>query len=235
VGAFTGNDVLHGFFGQTNTAVLGSAGGRFRGQSAFAYGIAAAGRRASMRLFVEPGWDDQPAPPSRFDFHNEGEITIDSDNDVWLCVTAGNPGTWRKIGGPASAGALHAINPTRVYDSRIASTPASGKFAADTSRVISVKDGRDPKSGAVTVADVIPTGATAITYNVSVTQTSGPGFVFVAPGDATAITASSINWSGPNTTLANAGLVKLDGSRQLRIFSAVGAAHVIIDVTGYYR
>ena len=233
VEGYCGNDAMHGVLGQTNTGLDGSSGGRFVGENALSYGVTTSGRRASLHLSIPEPWGTQPPPPTRFDAHAEGEITIDSNADVWLCVAAGHPGSWRKLGGPATAGAFHPIEPTRVFDSRRAGT--GGIFGADTNRIISVKDGRDPASGNITRTDIVPPGSTAITYNVTVAQTVGVGYVYVAPGDATAITASTINWSSTGAVIANAGTVQLDGDRQLRVFCANNPAHVLIDITGYYR
>jgi len=232
IAAYSGNHVMHGFYGQTNTGIAGSSGGRFVGESAFSYGLMIEGRRATLRLRRPNG--QQSAPPDRFDSHNYGEITVDDNDDVWVCVGSGSPGKWRKIAGPDSAGAFHPIEPARAFDSRRAATPNSGKFGGNTNRVISIKDGRNVTTGTVSVADVVPNWATAVTYNVTITETVGGGFVYVAPGDAGSITASSVNWSTAGATIANAGTVKLDGNRRVKVFCAANACHVILDITGYY-
>ena len=48
-------------------------------------------------------------------------------------------------------------------------------------------------------------------------------------------TASTINWPG-GFDCANGTIVKLDASRQLKVFCGdqAGSTHFIIDVTGYY-
>ena len=125
------------------------------------------------------------------------------------------------------------IEPTRVYDSRQAQ-PQFGPLGAGQSRVISVADGRDPNGGAVTDADIVPDGATAIAYNLTVTDTVGAGFLSVTPGDAATFKASTINWASSGLVLANAGLVKLDSSRQIKVFGGTGSTDFIIDITGYY-
>ncbi len=92
-------------------------------------------------------------PLQRTDSHLVGEI----DNvagDLWMCVAAGTPGTWKKITGPAAAGAFHAISPARVYDSR-SPVPSTGILAAALSRTVSVADKRDLGTGAVVTADTV--------------------------------------------------------------------------------
>ena len=104
--------------------------------------------------------------------------------------------------------------------------------------LVSVADGHDP-DGVVTSANVVPAGATAVAYNLTVTQTAGAGFLSVTPGSPTAPssppTTSSINWSGDGANLANGLAVKLDASRQIRVrCGGGGSTDFVIDVTGYY-
>ncbi len=126
------------------------------------------------------------------------------------------------------------IDPVRAYDGRVAAYPNSGILAPDTSRVISVKDGHDP-AGTVTLANAVPSGATAVTYNATVAGPTGPNYVAITPGDAAGFTASAVNFDG-STDVANAGTVRLDTSRQVKIWGGdqAGSMYVIIDITGYY-
>ncbi len=105
----------------------------------------------------------------------------------------------------------------------------------NTNRVVPVKDGRDA-AGAVIAPDVVPDGAVAVAINVTVASPTGPNFLSVVPGDAAAFTTSTINWPG-GFDAANGATVKLDATRQLKVFCGdqTGSTHVIIDVTGYYR
>jgi hypothetical protein len=125
------------------------------------------------------------------------------------------------------------IDPVRVYDSRAAS-PTPGVLARNQSRVVSVTDGRDAK-GAVVAPGVVPARAAAVTLNVTVTGTTGPNYLSVAPGYAASVSTSTLNWPG-GFDLANGATVGLDGIGQLKVFMGdqAGSAHFIIDVTGYY-
>src|SRR5690606_8485065 len=67
VAGYGGNDAMHGVFGQTNTGLDGSSGGRFVGENALSYGVTTSGRRASLRLSIPEPWGTQPPPPTRFD------------------------------------------------------------------------------------------------------------------------------------------------------------------------
>jgi hypothetical protein len=125
---------------------------------------------------------------------------------------------------------FRSIVPARVYDSR----KAGGVLAPNTSRVIAVKDGLDD-TGAVSTPNVVPAGATAIAYNVTVTGNTAPNFLSVTPGDAPTALASTINFPG-RIDLANASVVGIDSSRQVRVFCGdqTGSTHFVIDVVGYY-
>jgi hypothetical protein len=189
-------------------------------------GVTAKGGAAALKLLPAAG----TAPAGRSDAHALGEIDIDSAGDVWLCVAAGTPGTWRKLGGPATAGAFHALDPFRAFDSRWSGTSLHG----GESTIVSVADAHD-LDGAVTVAGRVPAGASAVAFNLTVTQTVNSGYLSVAPGTTTVVGASSINWASSGLDLANGLIVGVDASRQLKVFAGGGGStHFIIDVAGYY-
>lgn len=141
-----------------------------------------------------------------------------------------------RVGYTTPTPAFTPIEPARVYDSRLAGyAPNDGLMGPNTNRVVPVKDGRDA-AGAVIAPDVVPDGAVAVAINVTVASPTGPNFLSVVPGDAAAFTTSTINWPG-GFDAANGATVKLDATRQLKVFCGdqTGSTHVIIDVTGYYR
>ncbi len=234
VGGFAGGAAMHGGYFQTNSPIRGSAGLRARGENAASYGVWAAGRRAAIRLERLPL---QFPPEERADSHNEGEILIDDNSDLWYCRVGGTPGQWVKLAGLSTAGQLHPITPARVYDSRFmwAVTAGVGPLVPGEGRTIYVGDAYVVNSSTPSIWDVVPNGATAIAYNLTIAETGPAGYLSVNPGDAPSITASSINWSAPGTVLANASVVKLDEFRQLRVFCQGSPTHAIIDVVGYYR
>lgn len=222
-------NALYGFTTQAGSAVFAV------GSGPASVGVRALGLKAHLALTP-----NGTAAPSRGDAHGVGEMVEDAAGDLWLCVAAGTPGTWRKLAGPASAGAFHAIAPLRVYDSRLPLQPVNGKLISLQSRVISIADARDQTTGEVISANVVPAGATAIVCNLTVTETTGVtgGFLSIVPGDATQPSGSAINWFGANQNIANGITVKVDATRQIRVFAGGGgnpAAHFIIDVNGYFR
>ena len=123
------------------------------------------------------------------------------------------------------------IAPARVYDTRF--VPPVGKLAAGANVTISVADGYAAGSGVVSMPGVVPPGAAAIAYNVTVTHPTGTGYVSVNPGGTSSVAASSVNFVA-NQTVANGLTVALDDSRQITIFCVGASTDVIIDVQGYY-
>lgn len=87
----------------------------------------------------------------------------------------------------------------------------------------------------------IPANAVAVTYNVTVTETEGAGFVQIDGWAFATGGTSTVNWSGPGETVANSGVARLTSAfgepAQVGIYvgGASGAqTHVVLDITGYY-
>lgn len=196
------------------------------------YGVVAQGGLSALYLL---GF--QVGPPQRGAAGFVGMVDTDSSGGLWHCVANGTPGTWRQLSGPDTAGAFHPITPTRVYDSRTAA-PAPGRLAAGETRTVSVADGRDLATGAVSVTGLVPAGATAITCNVTVVGTAGAGFVTLNPGGTTAVTAATVNWSAAGQILNNGVVAKIAADRTVTLVaggSGGASTDVVVDVTGYFR
>ncbi|HEX7443130.1 MAG TPA: hypothetical protein VF320_04545, partial [Acidimicrobiales bacterium] len=134
------------------------------------------------------------------------------------------------------APSYYPITPTRVYDSRWSPAPAGvtvGVVTAPNSRVVSVADGRALSGGVITVPNVVPANARAVTYNLTAVSTTPAGYLAITPGDAVSFSASAINWSMAGA-IANGGVVPLDGSRNVKVWAGGGASGFIVDITGYY-
>lgn len=155
-----------------------------------------------------------------------GDLFLDTGGNLWVCTAAGLIGSIRKLAGPATAGSLHPIVPARVYDSR----HSGGSLSVSGLRTISI-------ATATTGGTIVPSGATAVAYNLTITATIGTGWLGVVPAGSTFGGTSSINWFGPGQTLANGGIVKLGGDRRCDVWiggQAGGSTQFIVDITGYY-
>ena len=154
-----------------------------------------------------------------------GDLIEDNQGNLFVCVVSGSPGVWRKLAGPTSAGAFHAISPQRVYDSR----NAGGKLAGGAERDVSMVG---PNPGTA----VVPAGAVAVAITLTVTETEGVGgWLAVRPNGTGFAGTSSINWFGPDQNIATTVISGLGGDRLLTIHGGVASTHFIVDVTGYYR
>ena len=163
----------------------------------------------------------QPAPPASGTFRR-GDLLNDKDGSgVWACVTAGNPGVWRKVVGPATAGAFHAIDGGRAYDSR--TSGAGGRITSGTNRLVTI-----PTS-------LAPGGSEAITYLLTVRDTSGSGGLTVYPANRPRPTIQSAIWWAANQSHVVGGVTKLGPGREIRVYCSSGSTHITLDVTGYYR
>ncbi|NND76102.1 MAG: hypothetical protein HKN44_13950 [Ilumatobacter sp.] len=124
------------------------------------------------------------------------------------------------------------VTPFRVYDSRF----VDGSLGEGENRLVSVHRSIDLETGVVIDNNAIPVGATAIMFNLAVTNTIGGGFLAATPGDATEFSTASINWSASGQTFNNGTFVQLDNSRRIRAFvggTPNAETDFIIDVTGY--
>jgi hypothetical protein len=194
------------------------------------------GGRCDLQLGVDPSVATAPTARRHNNGHALGELVLDAaTGDLFLCVVAapaGQVGTWRKLAGPATAGAFHPISPTRVYDSRL---DTRGRLTqTEGTRVTSVANGIDLGTGAVKTPNIVPPGATAIAYNLTVAETSGAGFLAVFPASDATFGASSINWDRADQLLANAAIVQVSAAREVKTsMGGGGATHFVIDVTGF--
>ncbi len=147
-----------------------------------------------------------------------GEMRVDVNGDLWFQHTTG-VGNAQKIAGPAVAGAIHAISPTRVYDSR-----PVGPIAAGATRNV------------VVPATVIPAGTKAIICTLTITNTAGlGGYLGVFPGGTTYQNTSSINWFGAGQNLATTVFSGVGPDGSINVFAGENATDFLIDVTGYCR
>jgi outer membrane protein assembly factor BamB len=116
------------------------------------------------------------------------------------------------------------LTPTRLLDSRNG-TGLSGAFSSHVARTFQVTGG------------VVPTGATAVTGNLTVTQQTNLGFLFIGPVPTNDPTSSTLNFPKGDDR-ANGVTVDLSSTGTLSVTYAAPVlgptAHVLFDVTGYF-
>ena len=202
----------------------GGVAGEFIGAS---YGVTLSGARP----IAFTGGHGALGPPVTTS--SVGEVAFDLAGSLFYCVLGGTPGEWRRLAGPGAAGALHLLDqPRRVYDSRPGAVPVGpsnggpkGAMADGEERVIDCTANGAP----------VPVDAVGLLFNLAVTSTNAAGYL-TAWATGLPPLASSMNWSQPNTTLSNSVTISAGDNATFRLLcGGGGAAHVIVDVAGYYR
>jgi hypothetical protein len=125
---------------------------------------------------------------------------------------------------PDDTGATyHAVTPTRLVDSRTGQGVA-GKLVANTSRSFQVTGG------------VIPSDATAVTGNITVTNPSFGWAFYLGPVRADTPTTSNLNFLSGETSSNNVSVALDTGGKLWVTFMSTSGntADVVFDVTGYY-
>jgi hypothetical protein len=128
---------------------------------------------------------------------------------------------------PLSGATYHAITPTRVLDTRNGTGGLSGPFTNHAARTFQVTGG----------ASGVPSNATAVTGNLTVTGQTSSGYLFIGPVATNNPGSSTLNFPTGDDR-ANAVTVALGTGGTLSItFVAPSngpSAYAIFDVTGYF-
>ena len=114
-----------------------------------------------------------------------------------------------------------AVSPCRAYDSRIANLALA---PGEVRRLV--------------LAGLcgVPATARAVAMNVTAIGLSGSGLLSVAPGSTVGASASGPGWKSAQTRAASVVVgVDAAGAVDVSCRSAAGAAHLVIDVAGYFE
>jgi len=160
-----------------------------------------------------PNWPAPPiwngAEPARHSLSEGGEI---SDSAA-------------KLGISTSPLPFVGTNPCRVADTRGAGfTGAYGPppLAAGV-----------PRSFPLAGQCGIPASAGAVSLNITVTNTLGPGFILIHPEGGAQPVVSTLNYIA-GQTVANAAIVALGTGGGVTVIAGVSGADLILDTNGYY-
>ncbi len=167
----------------------------------------ATGQTCSMTAVARPGGTNS----------NGAVLSLPDDS------SAGSTDISLGVNGYASdRGTYYPMSPYRIMDSRIGLGVAKG-----------VVGGGRTASLQVTGAGGVPTDASTVVLNVTVTGASGGSFLTVYPSGVARPTASSLNF-GKGWTGANSVTVKVGEDGKVNLFNSDSPVHVIVDVYGYY-
>jgi hypothetical protein len=205
-----------GVFGES----AASAGYGVYGSSTTGYALYAGGNgRLGMVQHVAVG------PPASGQYA-AGDQLRDGAGNLWACVVGGTPGTFRKLAGPAAAGQLHFVTPTRIYDSRPGFAPQGGEgpFGNGTNRLINT-------------SAWVPAGATSVVVSVSVFDIGGDGFLSLYSADLGASPGTvNVYWGRvSNHQIANTSFTQVSAARSFRmqLTSTFITVSVAVDLLGY--
>ncbi|HEY7590008.1 MAG TPA: PQQ-dependent sugar dehydrogenase [Candidatus Limnocylindrales bacterium] len=124
----------------------------------------------------------------------------------------------------ANGATYHPLDPVRLLDTR-SGNGLSGRFAAGSTR-----------TWAIAGRETVPSTATAITANLTITGPTANGHVTLSPAGSPVPATSTLNFTAGETA-ANGVVIRLGTNGRL---SAVlggptgSTAHLVLDVTGYF-
>jgi hypothetical protein len=152
----------------------------------------------------------------------KGDVLVDADGVLWLCIDNGTPGTWIAV---SHGGVRMLPSPWRVWSST--DVGDGSKLSGGEIRDIQI----------VGAVPGVPAPARAIVGNLTIHRTDGGGYLTAFPAGTPRPFTSSINWDSPGKTVANAITVGLGASGAISLFADVSpggpATHAIVDVAGY--
>ena len=79
----------------------------------------------------------------------------------------------------------------------------------------------------------MPATATAVTLNVTVTDTTAASFLTVYPGGTSRPAPSNLNWPAGDT-VANLAIVQLGSGSSVNFYNLQGQTDLVVDLEGYY-
>jgi hypothetical protein len=120
------------------------------------------------------------------------------------------------------------ITPCRIVDTRTTTMP---NFPAGYGPP--ALTGGAPRDFALTGQCGIAGAAGAVSLNITVTNTGGPGFILIYPQGGAQPTVSTLNYVA-GQTVANAAVVPLGTGGGVTVIAGVSGTDLILDTNGYY-
>ncbi|MGH9120879.1 MAG: hypothetical protein ACRDYC_02880, partial [Acidimicrobiales bacterium] len=139
----------------------------------------------------------------------------------------------------SGAGHFNEITPARLADTRCGDTPPGAGSTCSTENIPANNNTLKTMSGGSTIkvntlgdGGVPPSGVSAIIAQLTVTNTTAPGFLTAWPTGSTQPLASNVNWVPGQTTSVRA-ILPVGTGGQISIFENNGSADVAVDVQGW--
>jgi len=122
-----------------------------------------------------------------------------------------------------SGARFQGLQPTRILDTRNGIGGIRGAIGSNGSLAVQV--------GGV---DGVPSTASAVVANLTVTDTTAASYLTAWPDGATRPNASDLNWTA-GRTVPNLAVVELGPDGKVDLYNAAGSTDVVLDVVGFYR
>jgi len=153
-------------------------------------------------------------------FNNSGETHVIFDIVGWYGPYAG----------PTDTGSRYnALPPYRIRDTR---PPPFGPIGGPSGKI--------PPGGTIDVqvtgvaGSGVPSGASAVIVNVTVTEPTAPSHLTIYPKGVPQPNAANLNFVA-GQTVPNLVIVKVGLEGKVTVFNNSGSTHVIFDVVGYFQ
>lgn len=155
---------------------------------------------------------------------------LSQDIPTWLAPPAWSPAVNAqnasgKLAVPTAPLPFVGIPPCRISDTR--GNGFSGPFGPPALA------GGAPRNFTIAGQCGIPASAEAVSLNVTVTNTLGPGFILIYPQGGAQPVVSTLNYIADDT-VANAAVVPLGSGGGITVIAGVSGTDLIIDTNGYY-
>ena len=125
-----------------------------------------------------------------------------------------------------------AITPCRLADTRPTGTVGTRNtpIGSDDTFTLTAHG-----SNGLCTSPPIPTGATALSLNVTAIDPTASTYLTIFPTGAAQPLTSNLNPSPGQAAIPNAVTVDINASGQFNIFNKFGSVNVIVDIVGYYE
>jgi hypothetical protein len=159
-------------------------------------------------------------------------------------------GLWRSRWAAIGAAVAVALGAGGVSIARAASVGSSSFVPITPCRIIDTRSGAPigTRSTPLGVAETatftiwgqngnctLPTSATAIAANVTVTSGTAVSFLTIWPADVSRPNTSTNNWAGGQGPTPNKVDVKVSAAGKISVYNDAGSANIIVDILGYYE
>ncbi|HWL37882.1 MAG TPA: hypothetical protein VNQ77_16980 [Frankiaceae bacterium] len=187
--------------GGRGLSAYSNTGDAITGYSNGGYGAWLTGAKAPLKL--EPHGSDGPPLGGS---HARGEVMVDVNGTVWVCLTGGSPGTWVRPG----------FNP--LVKRLVSSGTTTGSYAAAQKKDVT--------------ATGVPAGVTAVALNITATST-GSGSVTVYPYGAArpGVAHLAVN---PQYRWTGFAIVQLGAGNKFSVYNSSGTTKMSIDLAGFF-